>query len=267
MIKNNTTELQAILAAVEALPEAGGEANPVVEPLNVTENGTYNAPEGVDGYNPVTVYVPSKEPVLQSKTYTPSGVAESVTPDSGYDGLSLVRINGEPNLKPENIVADETVYGVVGTAEPASALAETATRQDELIDSIMTALQGKAVGGGVPTCTVEIINETVGDMYPSYLRELWFVAYENGEYVWYGGDNDSVNDSSNKLPVGFNWLSERYVLTNVVCGSMMRIEDSQGALDIPYEFFVNPVITDTMVMIPPTPDATYTFKITAGWLG
>lgn len=29
----------------------------VIEPLEITENGTYTAPEGVDGYNPVTVEV------------------------------------------------------------------------------------------------------------------------------------------------------------------------------------------------------------------
>lgn len=29
--------------------------NPVIEPLNVTENGTYEVPEGVDGFNPVRV--------------------------------------------------------------------------------------------------------------------------------------------------------------------------------------------------------------------
>ena len=34
-------------------------ANPVVEPLEITENGTYTAPGGVDGYSPVTVNVPS----------------------------------------------------------------------------------------------------------------------------------------------------------------------------------------------------------------
>lgn len=36
----------------------GGSA-PVVEPLSITENGTYTAPEGVDGYSPVTVNVAS----------------------------------------------------------------------------------------------------------------------------------------------------------------------------------------------------------------
>ena len=36
---------------------SGGAATPVIEPLEVTTNGTYTAPAGVDGYNPVTVNV------------------------------------------------------------------------------------------------------------------------------------------------------------------------------------------------------------------
>lgn len=35
----------------------GAAAAPVVQPLEVTENGTYTAPQGVDGYSPVTVNV------------------------------------------------------------------------------------------------------------------------------------------------------------------------------------------------------------------
>lgn len=35
------------------------EQNPVIEPLNVTDNGTYEAPDGVDGYSPVTVAIPA----------------------------------------------------------------------------------------------------------------------------------------------------------------------------------------------------------------
>lgn len=35
--------------------------NPVIEPLNVTENGVYTVPEGVDGFNPVTVAIPEYE--------------------------------------------------------------------------------------------------------------------------------------------------------------------------------------------------------------
>ena len=37
----------------------GGSTPAAVEPLSVTANGTYNPPEGVDGYSPVTVHVAS----------------------------------------------------------------------------------------------------------------------------------------------------------------------------------------------------------------
>lgn len=36
---------------------SGGAASPVIEPLEVTTNGTYTASAGVDGYSPVTVNV------------------------------------------------------------------------------------------------------------------------------------------------------------------------------------------------------------------
>lgn len=34
-------------------------ASPVIESLEITENGTYTAPDGTDGYNPITVNVPA----------------------------------------------------------------------------------------------------------------------------------------------------------------------------------------------------------------
>lgn len=64
-------------------------AEPVIEPLEITENGTYTAPDGVDGYNPVTVNVPATEIVLQDKTVTENGTYSA---DDGYDGLGVVNV-------------------------------------------------------------------------------------------------------------------------------------------------------------------------------
>lgn len=98
-------------------------ANPIIESLSVTENGTYAAPSGVDGYSPVQVNVPipdgyiipngiinidkngtydvtekasaivsipEREVVLQNKTIETNG---TYTADSGYDGLGQVTVN------------------------------------------------------------------------------------------------------------------------------------------------------------------------------
>ncbi len=39
----------------------GGATKPIIEPLTVSENGTYEAPDGIDGYSPVTVNVKSDD--------------------------------------------------------------------------------------------------------------------------------------------------------------------------------------------------------------
>ena len=80
-LQSNNEELAEILRTVNALPEAGSGdvAEPVVQPLEVTENGTYTAPEGVDGYSPVTVNVPVPDGYI-----IPSG-SVTITENGEYD--------------------------------------------------------------------------------------------------------------------------------------------------------------------------------------
>ena len=44
---------------VSAVEEIQTESSPIIQPLSITENGTYEAPDGVDGYSPVTVAIES----------------------------------------------------------------------------------------------------------------------------------------------------------------------------------------------------------------
>lgn len=62
---------------------------PVIEPLYVTENGSYEVPTGTDGYNPVTVNVPSDEPVIESLSVTSNGLYEVPTGTDGYNPVSV----------------------------------------------------------------------------------------------------------------------------------------------------------------------------------
>lgn len=68
---------------------SGGNAN--IQSLTVTQNGQYNAPEGVSGFNPVIVNVPVSKPVIRSLTVTRNGRYDAA--DYGYDGYNPVIVN------------------------------------------------------------------------------------------------------------------------------------------------------------------------------
>lgn len=84
----------------------GGDAN--IEPKNITENGTYTAPEGVDGYNPITVNVPSTPPVVEELNATENG---TYTPDEGVDGFNPVTVNVPAPLLEDRYINANGQYG------------------------------------------------------------------------------------------------------------------------------------------------------------
>lgn len=100
-INSRTTKLAAILAG----------ANERITAKKGTAAASLNGlPDAIGG-------IPDSEPVLQAKSVTPTGKTFTVTPGSGYDGLSSVTVVGDNNLAAENIAEGVTIYGVTGTFE------------------------------------------------------------------------------------------------------------------------------------------------------
>lgn len=85
-----------------------GKAN--IKSLTITQNGQYNAPAGVDGYNPVIVNV-SNSAVIQSLTVTRNG---TYTAPAGVDGYNPVIVNNPYEIlwKQEHDQTEETDTGL-----------------------------------------------------------------------------------------------------------------------------------------------------------
>lgn len=63
-------------------------------------------------------------PRNQSKTVTPKASSQTVKPDSGYDGLSQVTVNGDSDLKAANIKKGTSIFGITGTLESGGKVVE-----------------------------------------------------------------------------------------------------------------------------------------------
>lgn len=89
----------------------------------ITENGTYYADDGFDGFNQIKVDCPGDIPaVINELNITPTTSAQTITPESGVDGFAPVNVAAVDSSVDENIVAENiksgvTILGVLGSYE------------------------------------------------------------------------------------------------------------------------------------------------------
>ena len=154
---NGTHDIKQYASAEVNVPIPDGYIKPSGT-LNITENGEYDVTEKAG----VVVAVDAPEPILQEKTVTPTKNEQSVIPDNGYDGLSKVKVGAIPaeyistndaTATSEDIVEGETAYAKGQKVTGTNPYVKTATdavvdNQANIMSQIMTALEGKAGGGG-----------------------------------------------------------------------------------------------------------------------
>lgn len=170
---------------------------PEIIPLLAEENGVYNVPTGKDGFNPVTVDVPSYTPVINPLTVTENGI---YTPTSGVDGFSPVTVNVSSG---STVDICSVFTGSYGGNDASIYLVKL-----RMADTGITILEPLYNLSFLPFYQGQIDHYDFGDMIRiRYVSPLWYVDAIGDRKAFYGMYNTS---SSGSYTAGQNIFSWNY---------------------------------------------------------
>jgi hypothetical protein len=208
-LQTKNSKLQSILSTINALPDAsGGVELPTLsnpgsaedlmlnkELINGEGNkvtGTFTIDSEMTAQGNLISQIKtalegkaSSASILQEKTVTPTTDEQTITADSGYDGLSKVTVEGDSNLVPENIVSGVSIFGVSGNASISGEGNESEYLIINNTTSYLLSINGKYCEGGYTRISypfdgvIQLISENM------LIHYQYFSQYEdeNGEMI------------------------------------------------------------------------------------
>lgn len=234
----NTDNLDRLAAAIESLVNQGAVS------VTVTEGKTYTIPAGYhNGSGTVTAVSDSEGDAemykLQSKNATPTKKQQSITPDSGYYGLSDVTVAPIPdayqNVTSVTAVAAEVLTGKIIVAADGAIITGTMTNNgavEKTLDvTTITYTIPKGYHSGTGTVKIALETKTVTptksaqDITPTKGKVL--------SKVTVAAIPDNYVDTSDADAVAANILDNKtaYVKGSKVEGTMPNNGDTSGSIN------------------------------------
>lgn len=244
-IKINGTTYNGVPSVAIPLADDSGEAlfrdaSEVIDTPTATKPVTANGEYDVTNFAKVAVAVSGEAPTLQSKTVTPGTSAQTVTPDSGYDGLSQVTVGAvqvqeksvTPGTSAQTVtpdagkylskvtvgaVAGEPVLSALGVS-PTAVTVPAGTAADG-IKSYLTAMSGTYTLTGYTGTLTKDLTSAIGSATVSGTMPT--AGNTSAMTISYGGKSAIVSVTMEAAAPTLTGLSATYTGGTVAAGTTL----------------------------------------------
>lgn len=179
---------------VSAVEEIQTESFPVIQPISITGNGTYEAPDGVDGYNPVTVAIES--------------VGGGAKPETGFVPTAWTTYDYVGNISMVGRIMECDYYGTTlgeyyfGVS---SNYAEQFTHLSNIVFKDAIATIGVGAFYGCTKLSITSLPESLQTIYANAFYKCTSLTEITFEGTPYSIESSAFNRCTNLLTINVPW--------------------------------------------------------------